>query len=194
MAAIILYAGKLNQMSSLLEGEKECKRLSDRTFFIKGQVHGNILVVENTRIEYLDEPETVYNFQVEDFHTYDVGTNCIFVHNNCEDLLKELANSGVKYNPDDIVKVMRNTDGKLMWLENGNSKAGLIHILERHRNEFLSQGVKNIPQLLEDVVSTTPVKQGGNTIGLFADYVFNGNSYRVAYGRNGFVVSFYPID
>ncbi len=37
MAAIILYAGKLNQMSSLLEGEKECKRLSDRTFFIKGQ-------------------------------------------------------------------------------------------------------------------------------------------------------------
>ena len=44
-------------------------------------VHGNILVVENTRIEYLDEPETVYNFQVEDFHTYYVGTNCIFVHN-----------------------------------------------------------------------------------------------------------------
>ena len=48
-------------------------------------VHGNILVVENTRIEYLDEPETVYNFQVEDFHTYYVGTKCIFVHNaNCK--------------------------------------------------------------------------------------------------------------
>ena len=44
-------------------------------------VHGNILVVENTRTEYLDEPETVYNFQVEDFHTYYVGANCIFVHN-----------------------------------------------------------------------------------------------------------------
>ena len=48
-------------------------------------VHGNILVVEDTRTEYLDEPETVYNFQVEDFHTYYVGTNCIFVHNaNCK--------------------------------------------------------------------------------------------------------------
>lgn len=44
-------------------------------------VHGNILVVENTRIEYLDEPETVYNFQVEDFHTYYVGKRCIWVHN-----------------------------------------------------------------------------------------------------------------
>ena len=33
-----------------------------------------------------------------------------------------------------------------------------------------------------------------NAKGLFADYVFNGNSYRVAYGTNGFIVSFYPID
>ena len=24
---------------------------------------------------------TVYNFQVEDFHTYYVGKNCVFVHN-----------------------------------------------------------------------------------------------------------------
>lgn len=46
-------------------------------------VHGNILVVENTRTEYLDEPETVYNFQVKDFHTYHVGGNCILVHNDC---------------------------------------------------------------------------------------------------------------
>ena len=46
-------------------------------------VHGNILVVENTRTEYLDEPETVYNFQVKDFHTYNVGGNCILVHNDC---------------------------------------------------------------------------------------------------------------
>ena len=46
-------------------------------------VHGNILVVEDTRTEYLDEPETVYNFQVEDFHTYYVGEKCIFIHNSC---------------------------------------------------------------------------------------------------------------
>lgn len=89
---------------------------------------------------------------------------------------------------------MKNTDGKLMWLEKGNSKAGLTHILERHADDFASQGVSDIPKLLENVLSTSPVKTGSNAKGLFADYVLNGNSYRVAYGTNGFVVSFYPID
>ena len=44
-------------------------------------VHGNVLLIEDIQIEYPEEPTTVYNFQVEDFHTYYVGTNCIFVHN-----------------------------------------------------------------------------------------------------------------
>ena len=109
-------------------------------------------------------------------------------------LLDELANSGVKYNPDDVVTVMKNSDGKIMWLENGNSKAGLTHILERHADDFAAQGVSDIPKLLENVLSTNPIKTGSNAKGLFADYILNGNSYRVAYGTNGFVVSFYPID
>lgn len=81
-----------------------------------------------------------------------------------------------------------------MWLENGNSKAGLQHILERHADDFASQGVNDIPCLLEEVLSTNPIKSGSNAKGLFADYSLNGNSYRVAYGTNGFIVSFYPID
>lgn len=77
-------------------------------------------------------------------------------------LLDELASSGVKYNADDVVTVMKNTDGKLMWLEKGNSKAGLTHILERHADDFASQGVSDIPKLLEEVLSTSPVKTGSN--------------------------------
>ena len=34
------------------------------------------------------------------------------------DLLDELANSGVKYNPEDIVAITKTADGKLVWLEN----------------------------------------------------------------------------
>lgn len=34
-------------------------------------------------------------------------------------LLDELANSGVKYNPEDIVAITKTADGKLVWLENG---------------------------------------------------------------------------
>jgi len=39
------------------------------------------LLVENTKVEILKEPVKVYNFQVEDFHTYYVGENGILVHN-----------------------------------------------------------------------------------------------------------------
>ena len=44
-----------------------------------------MLIVEDTRLEVYTEPVTVYNFEVEDFHTYHVGYCCIFVHNaKCE--------------------------------------------------------------------------------------------------------------
>lgn len=43
--------------------------------------NGNVLLVENFAVELTDEPTTVYNFQVEDFHTYYAGQNSILVHN-----------------------------------------------------------------------------------------------------------------
>ena len=42
---------------------------------------GNVLVVEEKRFETTEEPVKVYNFQVDDFHTYHVGNNNILVHN-----------------------------------------------------------------------------------------------------------------
>ena len=108
--------------------------------------------------------------------------------------MDELASSGVKYNPDEVIAVTKTADGKLLWLEQGNTKSGLTHILERHADDFASQGIDDIPLLLNDVLKTAPIKAGSNSKGLFADYVFNGNTYRVAYGTNGYIVSFYPID
>jgi hypothetical protein len=43
--------------------------------------NGNILLVENIKIELAENPVTVYNFQVENFHTYHVGNNGVLVHN-----------------------------------------------------------------------------------------------------------------
>ncbi|WP_294100003.1 polymorphic toxin-type HINT domain-containing protein [uncultured Ruminococcus sp.] len=37
------------------------------------------------RKPYAESPVKVYNFEVEDFHTYFVGENGIFVHNWCGD-------------------------------------------------------------------------------------------------------------
>ena len=58
---------------------------------------GNVLLVESITIELTEEPTKVYNFQVEDFHTYYVGKNCVLVHNKCDrtgkqQRLKELMN------------------------------------------------------------------------------------------------------
>ena len=41
----------------------------------------NILLVEKFNVELTDKPVTVYNFQVEDFHTYHVCTLGVLVHN-----------------------------------------------------------------------------------------------------------------
>ena len=111
-----------------------------------------------------------------------------------QNLMDELASSGVKYNPNDVIAVTKTADGKLLWLEQGNTQSGLMHILERHADDFASQGIDDIPQLLNNVLKNTPIKTGSNSKGPFADYVFNGNTYRVAYGTNGYIVSFYPID
>ena len=110
-----------------------------------------------------------------------------------QNLMDELANSGVKYNPDDVIAVTKMPDGKLVWLEKGNANAGLEHILARHAEDFAAKGVNDIPSFLYDILSTNPITIGTNEKGLFADYIFNGNKYRIAYGTNGYIVSFFPV-
>jgi len=106
-------------------------------------------------------------------------------------LLDELAKSNVKYNPQKVIAVVKTVDDKLLWLEQGNHTSGLVHILERHADDFAVQNITDIPQLLSDILKTSPVKTGRNAKGSFADFVFNENTYRVAYGTNGYIVTFY---
>jgi len=67
---------------------------------------GNVLVVEDKKIKITDEPVKVYNFQVDDFHTYHVGCNGVLVHN-------------VKYN-DGSNKINKWVDeeGNIIWPPN----------------------------------------------------------------------------
>ena len=52
-------------------------------------------------IELEERQEVVYNFQVEDYHTYYVGENSILVHNDCpEDKAPTEAGSASKYSGD----------------------------------------------------------------------------------------------
>ena len=49
--------------------------------------NGEFVVVEWIQHEILENPIKVYNFEVEDFHTYFVGESSILVHNICEPAL-----------------------------------------------------------------------------------------------------------
>ena len=46
--------------------------------------NGKYVVVEKIQHEILENSVTVYNFEVEDFHTYYVGLNGVLVHNECK--------------------------------------------------------------------------------------------------------------
>ena len=56
--------------------------------------------------------------------------------------MKELADSGVKYNPDDVVMITKTPDGTLVWLEKGSSSTGLQHIIDRHAEHFVQRGIE----------------------------------------------------
>lgn len=109
-------------------------------------------------------------------------------------LIDELLQSGEKYALKEVVAITKTSEGKLVWLEKGNSNSGLIHIFERHINEFNSEGITDIPDFLVKLLNSKPIKQGSNAKGLYGDYLFDEKAYRVAYGTNGYIVTVYPID
>ena len=49
--------------------------------------NGELVTVEWVQHEILESPVKVYNFEVEDYHTYFVGENGVLVHNMCEPVL-----------------------------------------------------------------------------------------------------------
>ncbi len=57
--------------------------------------------IDFIKTETTDSPVTVYNFQVEDYHTYFVGNNIILVHN-----AKKYGNGHYEHNPSDDPKVL----------------------------------------------------------------------------------------
>ena len=51
---------------------------------------GETVSIESVEVEYLEEPVTVYNFEVEDYHTYYVGDTEVLVHNLSPHLSKSI--------------------------------------------------------------------------------------------------------
>ena len=91
------YIREVTTLVHLTVNGEEIVTTVDHPFYVKNQgfikagerivgdefldVNGNVLLVEKFNVELTDEPTTVYNFQVEDFHTYHVGEIGVWVHN-----------------------------------------------------------------------------------------------------------------
>ena len=95
------YVRKVDKLVHLTINGEEIVTTDNHPFYVQGRgfinagnllvgdklisVNGEDLFVEKHRIEELHEPATVYNFQVEDYHTYFVGDCAVWVHNASSD-------------------------------------------------------------------------------------------------------------
>ena len=55
--------------------------------------NGEYVIVEKVQHEILESPIKVYNFEVQEFHTYYVGENPVLVHNRCKTIYDEKTNT-----------------------------------------------------------------------------------------------------
>ena len=115
------------------------------------------------------------------------------------DLVKELDQSGEKHNSNDIVGITRDPiTGKLAWLENGNTSAGLNHILDQHGKQFNDKGISNeeLPHYIMEAINQGRIidYQGSGTTRPIYEFVYKGEIQQIAItiGNNGFIVGANP--
>lgn len=128
-------------------------------------------------------------------------------NNEANKLIEELERNGVKFSKEDIVFITKDRTGQTIWLEKGNSTAGLEHIINGngktpgHGKDFEKAfGVSKdqIPNYLKRVISQGKIVSNnlvkkGNKECFERIYYYEGNYYVVAgIGTNGFIVSAYP--
>ena len=93
------YVRKVDKLVHLTINGEEIVTTDNHPFYVQGRgfinagnllvgdklisVNGEDLVIEKFFIEETAESVSVYNFQVEDYHTYFVGDCAVWVHNDC---------------------------------------------------------------------------------------------------------------
>lgn len=112
----------------------------------------NTATVKSVNLLELDEPVEVFNFEVEDCHTYFVGDQCTLVHNAC--LNKQApSNSTINSNNSYSVRPSPVADGKItgytkhgiesaMGHDNHGIRPGAILDIVKNPSKVIDQGVR----------------------------------------------------
>lgn len=85
-------------------------RASDRLLLVNGEY----VTVEQVQHEILESPIKVYNFEVQDNHTYYVGdsdNDTVLVHNACSAAFSKLSKAG-EYGIESYSKLRKNFSGQ----------------------------------------------------------------------------------
>lgn len=124
-------------------------------------------------------------------------------------LIGELEKSGVKFTKEDVIFVTKDATGQTVWLEKGNSSAGLEHIINggakssghaEHFEKAFGITKEQIPSFLNKIISngrvvSNQLKSINGREGFERIYYYNGKHYVLAgIGTNGFIVTAYPIE
>ena len=115
-------------------------------------------------------------------------------------LIAELLEQGIRCTPDDIIRIVKLPYGKIVFLETGNAKAGLQHILKQHADDFANQGIPaaQIPGAIMAAITTGQIVgyQGeGETPRPIYQTTFLDKIYYISItvSINGFIVGANPI-
>jgi len=104
-----VYINETDTLIHLFAGDEEIRTTATHPFWVEGKgwidagwivpgdmlrtYDGKLLKVQKVEIEKLDEVINVYNFEVEDWHTYFVSDTEVLVHNMCQDAKVSYADS-----------------------------------------------------------------------------------------------------
>lgn len=114
-------------------------------------------------------------------------------------LLTVVADAGHKIDPNEVLQIVRAPDGHVVWLERGNGRTGLSHLLRAERlAQFAGRGVapEEVPTIAVRAITE------GTRLGSVRD---GGTAYEVPLGdrrvdvvvvegSNGYLVTAYPLE
>lgn len=109
-------------------------------------------------------------------------------------LIAEVQRNGEKISPEKVVLITRDPYGKIIWLETGNEKSGLQHIIQNHGSEFNEKGIKNddIPDYVLEAVYQGHIvgTQGKRNPRTIYEFKYYGVRHRIAIqvSTNGYIV------
>lgn len=113
-------------------------------------------------------------------------------------LIHETLAKGKKISSDKVVLIAREPSGKIVWLETGNDRSGLKHIIDKHGHQFNGQGISNddIPNFVLEALHQGNVvgTQGKRNPRTVYEFIYRGKKYRIAIqvSENGYIVSANP--